>query len=256
MNNFLLRSPKVVVFRPQNYTAKEIKKEVFFCPEESQFYSQCLERMVLNSSDSTTSIVEFGTGDGSPVINSLLKSQFDGVINGYELSSQACEAARLQIESHKLSHKYIIHNSCFFDRDWHSKANYLIANPPYLPAVDNDLYLPALHGGRDGASITKQLLSLDCQNVMLMISAYSDPVGTIDHAIAQGYQVVDFMASPMSFGYYSSEPKVKQRIADLHKHQKAFYSENIYILAGVFLKKCDNLTADLSPELIKVMTAL
>ena len=67
MNNFLLRSPKVVALRPQNYThletnydGKETTKEVFFCPEESQFYSQCLERMVLNFGDSDSSIVEFG----------------------------------------------------------------------------------------------------------------------------------------------------------------------------------------------------
>lgn len=258
MNNFLLRSKKVVALRPQNYAPPETNyapRKIFSCPEESQFYSQCLERMVLNSGDNN-SIVEFGAGDGSPVINSLLKSQFNGVIHGYELSSQAYEAAQFQIERYKLRDKYIIHNSCFFDRDWQPKISCLIANPPYLPAINSDLYMPALHGGRDGASITKQLLALDCQSVMLMISAYSDPVGTIDHAIAQGYQVADFMTSPMSFGYYSSEPKVKQRIAELHKQQKAFYSPNIYLLAGVLFKKQPNLKADLSPELIKIMTAL
>ena len=258
MNNFLLRSKKVVALRPQNYAPPETNyapRKIFSCPEESQFYSQCLERMVLNSGDNN-SIVEFGAGDGSPVINSLLKSQFNGVIHGYELSSQAYEAAQFQIERYKLRDKYIIHNSCFFDKNWQPKISYLIANPPYLPAINNDIYLPALHGGRDGASITKQLLALDCQSVMLMISAYSDPVGTIDHAIAQGYQIADFMTSPMSFGYYSSEPKVKQRIAELHKQQKAFYSPNIYLLAGVLFKKQPNLKADLSPELIKIMTAL
>jgi len=60
----------------------------------------------------------------------------------------------------------------------------------------------------------------------------------------------------MSFGYYSSEPKVTKRIAELQKHYKAFYSPNIYILAGVLFKKCHNLKADLSTELIKIMTAL
>jgi len=258
MNNFLLRSKKVVALRPQNYAPIDrsyTPQEIFSCPEESQFYSQCLERMVLNTNDAI-SIVEFGAGDGSPVISSLLKSQFNGVIHGYELSSQSCKAAQLQIECYNLSPKYIIHNSCFFDKDWQSKANCLIANPPYLPAINNDLYMPALHGGRDGSSITKQLLSLDCQSVMLMISAYSDPVGIIKHAIAEGYQVADFMTSPMSFGYYSSEPKVKQRIAELHKQQKAFYSPNIYILAGVLFKKQHHLKTDLSPELIKIMTTL
>lgn len=259
MNNFLLSSKKVVATYPLDYVTQKtdyIPQEVFFCPEESLFYSQCLERMVLNVWEDTTSIVEFGAGEGSPVINSLLKSQFNGLINGYELNAKACEVAQSQIERYKLSHKYVVHNSCFFDRDWQSEETYLIANPPYLPAINNDLYMPALHGGQDGASITKQLLSLDCQSAMLMISAYSDPVGTIDHAIAQGYQVTDFITSPMSFGYYSSEPKVRQRIAELRQHQQAFYSSNIYILAGVLFKKQHSKKADLSTELIKIMTAL
>jgi hypothetical protein len=60
----------------------------------------------------------------------------------------------------------------------------------------------------------------------------------------------------MSFGYYSSEPKVRQRISELHEDHKAFYSPNIYILAGVLFKKQHKLKADLSAELIKIMTAL
>jgi methylase of polypeptide subunit release factors len=240
----------------KTHSVDDVSQEVFWCPEESLFYAQCLEKMVLNSDQDAPSIVEFGTGDGSPVINCLLKNKFNGLINGYELNSQACEVAKFRIERHKLSHKYVVHNTCFFNKNWQFKDNYLISNPPYIPAIDDDLYLPSLHGGIDGSSITKQLLSLDCHSAMLMISAYSDPVGTIEYAIAQGYQVDNFIASPMSFGYYSSEPKVKQRIAELHKHRKAFYSPNIYILAGVLFKKYHNLKADLSTELIKVMTAL
>ncbi len=248
----LLRSKKAF----KNYPSSYIPQEIFFCPEESLFYSQCLERMVLNICQDFTSIVEFGAGDGSPVINSLLKSQFNGSIRGYELSPKACEIAQFRIERYKLSHKYVVHNSCFFNKDWQSEENYLIANPPYLPAINNDLYMPSLHGGTDGATITKQLLAMDCQSAMLMISAYSDPVGTIEYAIAQGYQVEDFITSPMSFGYYSSEPKVKREIAELRRQSKAFYSQNIYILAGVLFKKHHDLKADLSTELIKIMTAL
>ncbi|MBD2691148.1 SAM-dependent methyltransferase [Anabaena catenula] len=252
MNKSLLHSQKVV----NTYPADCIPKKIFVCPEESLFYSQCLERMVLNGCDDFSSIVEFGAGDGSPVINSLLKSQFNGLINGYELNSHACEIANLRIESYNLRHQYIVHNSCFFNRNWQPQANCLIANPPYLPAISDDLYMPSLHGGTDGSSITKRLLSMNCPSAMLMISAYSDPVGTIEYAIAQGYQVDDFITSPMNFGYYSSEPKVKQRIAELRKYRKAFYSSNIYILAGILFKKRHKLKADLSKELIKTMTAL
>jgi hypothetical protein len=36
----------------------------------------------------------------------------------------------------------------------------------------------------------------------------------------------------------------------------AFYSENIYFLAGVLFKKQQKSTVDLSTELVQVMTAL
>jgi methylase of polypeptide subunit release factors len=229
--------------------------EVFFCPEESQFYSQCLEKMVLNQCNHGDSVIEFGAGDGSPIINGLLKSQFDGFIDGYELNPSACELAQSRIEQYRLKNKYMVHNQCFFKHS-PSSASYLIANPPYLPAPDEDLYMPSLHGGADGAAITKRLLSLDCENVLLMISAYSNPVETVEYAIAQGYQIVDFMISPLKFGYYSCEPKVKNTIAELRKESKAFYSQNIYFLAGVLFKKKNASNLDLSAEFLKVMTAL
>ena len=239
---------------PFNQTpSNQTPREIFFCPDESHFYSQCLDRMVFNVCQDDTSIVEFGAGDGSPVINSLLKSPFNGLVNGYELNDRACQVAKDAIELHQLNHRYVVHNSNFFDS---TPANYLIANPPYIPAIDADIYMPALHGGRDGAGITKRLLEMNFPRAMLLISAYSDPVGIIECAIDHGYQVEDFIASPMSFGYYSSEPKVKQRIIELHQHRKAFYSQNIYMLAGVLFKKQHNRKTDLSAELIKIMTAL
>ena len=247
MQEALLTSNKTV----QSYSPNK----VFFCPEESQFYSQCLEKMVLKHCTRFDSVVEFGAGDGSPVISGLLNSQFDGFIQGYELNSAACELGLSRIEQYQLEHQYTIHNKCFF-KNFASSASYLIANPPYLPAPDDNLYMPSLHGGEDGATITKRLLSLGCENVMLMISAYSNPVETIDYAIDQGYHVVDFMISPLKFGYYSCEPKVKTAITELRKNRKAFYSQNIYFLAGVLFQKKDDSNIDLSAELLKVMTAL
>jgi methylase of polypeptide subunit release factors len=211
--------------------------------------------MVLKHCTHFDTVVEFGAGDGSPVINCLLKIQFDGSIQGYELKSEACELGQSRIKQYRLQNQYTIHHKCFF-KNFSSKATYLIANPPYLPAPDDNLYMPSLHGGEDGATITKRLLSIGCENVMLMISAYSNPVETIDYALDQGYQVVDFMISPLKFGYYSCEPKVKQTISELRKNRKAFYSQNIYFLAGVLFKKKDSSSTDLSVELLRVMTAL
>jgi methylase of polypeptide subunit release factors len=231
--------------------------QVFFCPEESHFYSQCLEKLVFNRCTSEELVIEFGAGDGSPVINALLKAPFKGKIHGYELNSSACEVARSKVKQYQLTQKYTIHNTCFFKGFQSTFPSYLIANPPYIPALDNNIYMPSLHGGTDGATITKQLLSMNCDNALLMISGYSNPKETLEYALAQGYKVVDFMISPLQFGYYSSEPKVKNRIAELRKQNRAFYSQNIYFLAGVLFKKHHTSSEpDLSAELIKVMTVL
>jgi hypothetical protein len=239
----------------QTSTASYSPNDVFFCPEESQFYSQCLEKMVVNPCTFPASIAEFGTGDGSPVINCLLKTRFHGSIQGYELNSAACEVAQSRIEQYRLKNKYVVHNKCFF-KHHPTDATYLISNPPYIPAPDDDLYMPSLHGGTDGSTITRRLLELDFDNVLLMISAYSNPVETVEYAIAHGYHVSDFMISPLKFGYYSCEPKVRNTIAQLREKQQAFYSENIYFLAGVLFKRNDRSSADLSAEFLKVMTAL
>jgi methylase of polypeptide subunit release factors len=230
--------------------------EVFFCPEESQFYAQCLERMVFQRCTLNSTIVEFGTGEGTPVISCLLKAFFEGTIHGFELNNSASKHARSRIEKYCLKDKYIIHNSCFFENNRFVNADYLIANPPYLPALDNDLYIPSLHGGFDGATVTKQLLDLKYKNLLLIVSSYSNPIEIVEHAATQGYQINDFMISPLRFGYYSCQPKVKEMILALRKKRQAFYSENIYFLAGVLFERRNDSSLDLSKEFVKVMTAL
>ena len=48
-----------------------------------------------------------------------------------------------------------IHSSCFFKAAESMGASTLIANPPYIPAPDNQILMPALHGGTDGAQLTR-----------------------------------------------------------------------------------------------------
>lgn len=246
---------KEILLRPQATPKFYSPKEVFFCPEESQFYAHCLESLVLKNCLSSERVVEFGCGDGSPVISALLRAPFDSVINGYELNPASCKVATSRIKQYGLDSKYIIHNGSFFESSKPAAA-YLIANPPYLPAPDNDILMPLLHGGTDGSTLTKQLLGLGYENALLMISSYSNPVDTIHYAIAQGYGVADFTVVPLRFGYYSSEPKVESSILELRKQDKAFYSDKIYFLAGVLFKQQQEALLDLSTELIRVLTAL
>lgn len=229
--------------------------EVFYCPEESHFYSQCLEKMVLPRCTPVDRVVEFGSGDGSPVIHSLLRTHFKSKIQGYELNSESCQIAQSHIQQYQLDDQYIVHNQCFFEGWKLSGANYLISNPPYLPAPDSHICMPALHGGYDGAVLTRRLFDLGCEQILSLISAYSNPLETIEYALAQDYYVADFMISPLKFGYYSSEPKVQNTIAALRRERKAFYTQNIYLIAGVLFQQRHKAETDLSRELIQVLTA-
>lgn len=236
-------------------TSSQPLKDVFFCPEESNFYSQCLETLVLRNCFNSESIIEFGSGDGSPVIKSLLRTEFEGTIQGFELNSLACQVANSKIKEYKLSDKYIIHNLSLFDSP-KPDATYLVSNPPYLPALDNKIYQPLLHGGLEGITVTKQLLALNYENVLVLVSSYSNPEGLINYALAQNYCVSDFIILPIQFGYYSSETKVRDRIRELRRNNRAFYSDNIYLLAGVLFTKNSDSTVDKSTELVKLMTSL
>ena len=84
--------------------------------------------------------------------------------------------------------------------------------------------MPLLFGGEDGATVTNELLSLGYDNVLLLVSSFSNPESTIHHARANGYFVKNFVVLPLQFGYYSSEPKVKKHIEKLRKNKMAFYS--------------------------------
>jgi hypothetical protein len=227
--------------------------EVFFCPEESHFYSHCIERLVFSQCTNCDLIVEFGAGDGSPVINSLMRSRFDSEIHGFELNPAAYEVAQARVKHCNLGDNYILHNESFFDAA-PADAGYLIANPPYIPSPDNKIRMPLLHGGTDGATITNKLLTLGYPNVMVLVSSYSNPIETLQCAADNNYSVADFMVTPLKFGCYSSEPKVKNWIAQLREQGQAFYSQNIYFLAGVLFKLSG--TPDLSNELKRVITAL
>lgn len=89
------------------------------------------------------------------------------------------------------------------------------------------------------------------------IAAYSNPIQTLEHARDQGYAVTDFLITPLPFGTYSSEPKVKSWIEGMKAKGQAFYSSRMYFLAGVLFEK-KSITGDkpdLYNELLKVLTA-
>jgi hypothetical protein len=179
------------------------RRDVFLCPEESLFYSQCVEGLVVsrcahvhvaaastrvcahvapncrrararrtgdahphtttdrctqtqhtnttaqppntatpcNRPSCPSTIVEFGAGDGSPVISALLKSARAPAdmptVHAYEISPAAAALAAARAGAAGLQDAYVVHNGCFWGgavREGRPAAQCLIANPPYLPA--------------------------------------------------------------------------------------------------------------------------
>lgn len=85
--------------------------------------------------------MEFGAGDGSPVISALLKStkappQMPDN-QAYEISPSAAHLATTRAASVGLGDVYRVHNSCFWTgavKEGRPEDKCLIANPPYIPA--------------------------------------------------------------------------------------------------------------------------
>lgn len=127
--------------------------------------------------------------------------------------------------------------------------------------------MPALWGGVDGANLTRELLSGGFGSAMMMISAYSNPVRTLQHARERGYVVADFLVQPLPFGTYSSQDVVVQHLQEMKGRGEAFYRDTgatsgrrpYYFLAGVLFQKLGLVgqeVVDLSEELLSVMCAL
>lgn len=229
-------------------------KDVFLCEEESLFFGHCIRSLVLQDCRDGDSIVEFGSGNGSPVVFALQGSSYDGCIRGYEITEPAYLEARQLIAREKMQDRYDVRLGSFFDAL--PAATHLIASTPYIPAADDQILLPSLWGGPDGDSMCRRLIDLGYENLMLLVSSYSNPAGCIEYACDRGYSVHNFLLTPMPFGLYSSDPKVMRRLEVLRKEQKAFYSPSVYLVAGVTFSKRSSKSENLAAEAIAALTAL
>ena len=232
----------------------------FICPEESMRYANALDHLVFSKfrEDKTPPvIIEFGTGTGEAVITAIQKSGFSGTVHGYEINPEAAETADRLIYDNNLDKQYIVHAVSLFETKRIPESNHLIANPPYIPCTSSaDLILPGLWGGKDGNSISKQLLALGYQNVFLEISSYSNPVDTLEHAHSLGYKVTDFLVSPLPFGIYSRQDIVQARLHEMRNTDTAFFSQDHYLVGSACFSKITQNGYDLSADFIQCLTSI
>lgn len=218
------------------YTNKDshLHRHIFCCPEESLFYAACI-RSFLFQPWIPENIIEFGAGDGSPVLEALGSGFFQGRITGYEINTEAAEQAEKNINASGRNDYYRVLNSCFFDSFRSSgREQCLMANPPYIPALDpGRLLLPHLWGGPDGTRVLRRLLDRSFRYVLLLMPGISDPARVIDHALGQGYRVQHYMAALLPFGRYTSQEYVQEHLHAMRRQKQAFFYETDYILAGV-----------------------
>lgn len=247
--------PEKIIARQQNDFRKE-----FVCPEESMRYAGALEQLVFirfRNEKKRPTIIEFGSGTGSPVVSAIINSNFLGVVHGWEINPDAAEEADELIERFGLSRQYIIHNMSYFESQRIPEADYLIANPPYLPCEDGTLLtLPGLWGGVDGNDVSKKLLSCGYENVFLEVSSYSNPVDLIGHALNLGYKIADFQITQMPFGVYSRQDIVQKRIQEMKSSGKAFFSSKCYLVGSAFFTKIVDENQDLSQDFLTCLTSL
>lgn len=112
-----------------------------------------------------TNVVDVCTGSGCLAI--LLARHFSQAqVDGVDLSAEALEVAKINVEQHELTDRVRLHESDVFDAVPAVKYDLILSNPPYEPSSHCDA-LPeefkreprlALDGGGDGLDIIRKLL--------------------------------------------------------------------------------------------------
>jgi ribosomal protein L3 glutamine methyltransferase len=110
-------------------------------------------------------VADVCTGSGCLAI--LLAHHFpQAQVDAIDLSAQALEVAKINVQAHKLARRVTLHRSDVFDSVPKRKYDVIVSNPPYEPSAHVD-QLPAeyqreprmaLDGGRDGLEIIRRLL--------------------------------------------------------------------------------------------------
>lgn len=237
---------------------EEAARAKFICAEESENYALALQHLLFNqlhANCSSPAIVEFGSGSGHPILSAILNSGFTGIVHGYEINPDAASSAQQLIAGYGLARQYIIHPVSFFSVRDVPQADYLIANPPYIPAARAaDLLLPALRGGSEGNTVSKRLLSAGYPNVCLEISSYSNPAALLHHARNLAYRLTRFSITELPLGMYSRQPVVINRIRQMQQHGHAFLSADHYSVGSAFFTKRPANEPDLSAEFFAALT--
>ena len=210
----------------------------FICPEESEFFALCIEHFIFQTPQPET-IVEFGSGDGGPVLHALQRAFFSGTVYGYEINPLSAALAQTKIAAAGQTARYQVTNTSFFTAaPVRGQESVLIANPPYIPAPEaQHLRMPELWGGPDGADVLRRLFDTHCNTLLLLLPSIANPVAVLEYGLQQGYHIQNYLLTTLPFGQYTSQSYVQRHLQTLRRDHCAFYFPDHYSLAGVLWKR-------------------
>ena len=200
-------------------------------------------------------VVELGTGDAT-AISEVLRALPDLRVQGFDISASSVEAARANIAALGVADRYTVEFGDFFDQADSAggqQASTVISNPPYIPALDRDILMPELWGGLRGNDLVLQLLKAGYQHVICAVASYSDPEETVRIAEGLGYRVVNFVATALDYGPYSSEPKVREHIRTLCAEGHGWAGEDGYLVAVALFTRDAGLPGDRADQLLSAL---
>lgn len=232
----------------------------FYDPEESEFYGRCAEDFLLQGDNVNIQcgcrLVELGVGSGKALCGVLRRTNYCGVIDGYELDADSCRTAIDTIRKYGLMLSYRVTNADFFEATAKlPRPVYAIANPPYLPSYWQSASYPILSGGADGNAVINRMIRSRFSAMMVMLSSFSDPLNTIELAAAHGYSLVRWAAKSLEMGHYSNRTAVRSRINNMAADGRAFIRDDSYLLVGVTWCHGTGLLPDISNNLISALRA-
>ena len=200
-------------------------------------------------------VVEMGTGDATAVAD-VVRAFPTLRITSFDISAPSVDRARENLAARGVADRYAVELGDFFaaaSSDARLPAATVIANPPYLPAPDDDLRMPELWGGERGNDVARQLLDAGYDNVVVTVPSYSDPRGTVQAATDLGYRVVNFVAMGLDLGDYSRERKVLERIDQLRAEGRAWTEDGGYVVAVVLFSRNPDLPGDRAAALLRAL---
>jgi methylase of polypeptide subunit release factors len=231
----------------------------FDCAEESAHYAFSVQLLLTQYAAVVPwrdeGVAELGSGDARAIAH-VVRALPGLTVHGTDISPTSVDRARRTIAGLGVADRYTVELGDFFA--WAAspdgrRTTTVIANPPYIPAPDDDILMPELWGGWYGNDLLLRLLKAGFDHLLVALPSYSDPAATLAAAGELGYRVANFLAMGLEFGAYSREPKVAEHIARLTAEGHGWAGEDSYVVAVALLTRSPQVRRDRRTELLRAL---